>query len=81
MYGGEVAGLGVAGVNAYGEPGSSSLPGVVRLQADEDRSAGKREGTAWSKRGSNDRRGIQHNPYKIQFFKAFTRREHCLGGV
>ncbi len=43
--------------------------------------AGKRKGTTWIKRGSKDRQGIQHNPYKVPFFKAFARREHCSGGV
>ena len=28
-----------------------------------------------------NRRGIPQNPYKIPFFKAFARREHCSGGV
>jgi len=37
--------------------------------------------TARSKRESKDRQGIQHNPCKIQFFRTFARREHCLGGV
>ena len=61
-----MAGLGVAGGNAYGEPSSWQ---------------GKEEGAAGSKRGSNDRCKIRQNPYRIRFFQGFSRREHCWGGV
>ncbi len=36
--------------------------------------AGKREGTAGSRRGSRDRRKIQQNPYRIRFFWGIPRR-------
>jgi len=56
-----------------GEYPVSTLAGRARRAEKSDKMG--------SRLGSNDQRKTKQNPYKIHFFKAFARREHCLGGV